>query len=63
MKPIHFIPLVPTINGIDNGWAFTAFLVALAVMFYFSRQKDSLVRSMASITRMSDTKSGQASRV
>jgi hypothetical protein len=40
MKPIHFIPLVPTINGIDNGWAFTAFLVALAVMFYFSRQKE-----------------------
>ena len=40
MKPTDLIPLVPAINGINNGWAFAAFIVVVAVMLYFARQKE-----------------------
>ena len=40
MKPTDLIPLVPAINAINNGWAFAAFIVVVAVMLYFARQKE-----------------------
>jgi hypothetical protein len=34
MKPTDLIPLLPAIN---NGWAFAAFLIVIAVYLYFRR--------------------------
>jgi hypothetical protein len=31
MKPTNLIPLIPAIN---NGWAFAAFIIAIAVWLY-----------------------------
>jgi hypothetical protein len=35
MKPADWIPLLPVIN---NGWAFAAFVIVLAVTLYFGRR-------------------------
>jgi hypothetical protein len=39
MKPVDIIPLVSTINSINNGWAFAAFVVTIAVLLYLSNRK------------------------
>jgi hypothetical protein len=31
MKPTDLLPLLPTVN---NGWAFAAFLILVAIWFY-----------------------------
>lgn len=35
MKPTDLLPLLPAIN---NGWAFAAFVVVVAVTLYFGRR-------------------------
>jgi hypothetical protein len=39
MKPSDLVALAPTVSSINNGWAFAAFVLMLAVIAFLSLHK------------------------